>query len=108
MVRLTGKYFGKCRAYERIKPSKKRREFGRAFLFKKKNSILIKGFLNTKKNVWMSHQDAVVKLPKNFRLIASTQDSKYTIIENSRKNIYGVQFHPEVTHTERGKTILKN
>ena len=40
----------------------------------------------TKKNVWMSHQDAVVKLPKNFRLIASTQDSKYTIIENSRKH----------------------
>ena len=56
----------------------------------------------------MSHQDAVVKLPKNFRLIASTQDSKYTIIENSRKNIYGVQFHPEVTHTDNGKVLFRN
>ena len=102
-LQLIAKLFG-----GKIKPSKKRREFGRAFLFKKKNSILIKGFLNTKKNVWMSHQDAVVKLPKNFRLIASTQDSKYTIIENSRKNIYGVQFHPEVTHTDNGKVLLRN
>jgi GMP synthase (glutamine-hydrolysing) len=92
----------------KIKPSKKRREFGRAFLFKKKNSLLIKGYLNTKKNVWMSHQDAVVKLPKNFRLIASTKDSKYTIIENSKNKIYGVQFHPEVTHTDNGKKLLRN
>ena len=55
-LQLIAKLFG-----GKIKPSKKRREFGRAFLFKKKNSILIKGFLNTKKNVWMSHQDAVNK-----------------------------------------------
>ena len=56
----------------------------------------------------MSHEDAVVKLPKNFRVVASSKDSKLTIIENENKKIYGVQFHPEVTHTENGKQIFKN
>ena len=56
----------------------------------------------------MSHEDAVVKLPKNFKVIGSTSNSKLTIIENSKKKIYGVQFHPEVTHTENGKQIFKN
>ena len=92
----------------KIKPSNKRREFGRAFLFKKKSSLLIKKFLDSKKSVWMSHEDAVVKLPKNFNIIASTKDSKLTIIENTKQKIYGVQFHPEVTHTDNGKQIFKN
>ena len=91
-----------------IKSSKKRREFGRAFLYKKKNSELIKNFLISRKVVWMSHEDAVFKLPKNFNCIAFTKDSKYTIIENAQKKIYGVQFHPEVTHTEKGEQIFKN
>ncbi len=56
----------------------------------------------------MSHEDAVVQLPKNFKTIASTKDSKLTIIENLKKKIYGVQFHPEVTHTDNGKQIFKN
>ena len=56
----------------------------------------------------MSHEDAVVKLPKNFKMIASTKDSKLTIIENREKKIYGVQFHPEVTHTDKGHIIFKN
>ena len=55
----------------------------------------------------MSHQDAVTKLPKGFKIVASTKNSKFTIIENKIK-IYGVQFHPEVTHTENGKEIFKN
>ena len=102
-LQLIAKLFG-----GRIKPSKKRREFGRAYLFKKKNSLLIKNYLNSKKSVWMSHEDAVVKLPKKFIVIASTKDSNLTIIENAKKKIYGVQFHPEVTHTENGKQIFKN
>ena len=61
-----------------------------------------------KRSVWMSHEDAVVKLPRNFKIIASTKDSKLTIIENSKDKIYGVQFHPEVTHTDNGKQIFKN
>ena len=56
----------------------------------------------------MSHEDAVVKLPKNFKSIAYTKDSKLTIIENSKQKIYGVQFHPEVTHTNNGKQLFKN
>ena len=56
----------------------------------------------------MSHEDAVVKLPKNFHIIASTKESKLTIIENTKEKIYGVQFHPEVTHTDNGNQIFKN
>ena len=59
-------------------------------------------------NVWMSHADQVSKLPKNFNVVASTKNSKYTIIENKKKNFFGVQFHPEVTHTNKGKILLKN
>jgi GMP synthase (glutamine-hydrolysing) len=92
----------------KIKPSKKRREFGRAFLKKKKSSLLTKKYFNNRKAVWMSHEDAVIKLPKNFKTVASTKDSKLTIIENTQDKIYGVQFHPEVTHTDSGTQIFKN
>ena len=102
-LQLIAKLFG-----GKIKPSKKRREFGRAFLHKKNNSQLTKNYLNTQKSVWMSHEDAVVKVPKNFKIIASTKNSKLTIIENTKKKIYGVQFHPEVTHTDNGKKIFQN
>ena len=102
-LQLISKIFG-----GKIKPSNKNREFGRTLLVKKRNSLLTKNFFNSKKFVWMSHEDAVVKLPKNFNIIASTESSKLTIIENSKKKIYGVQFHPEVTHTDNGKKIFKN
>ena len=102
-LQLIAKIFG-----GKIKPSKKRREFGRAFLFKRQSSLITKNFFNSKKLVWMSHEDAVVKLPKNFKTIASTSNSKLTIIENSKKKIYGIQFHPEVTHTDNGIQIFKN
>jgi GMP synthase (glutamine-hydrolysing) len=88
---------------------KRKREFGRATLKKVKNSILTKNFyIKNKAQVWMSHQDYVSKLPKNFVKIASTKNSLLTIIENKKKNIYGIQFHPEVTHTNNGKIIIKN
>ena len=102
-LQLIAKLFG-----GKIKPSKYRREFGRAALIKRKSSILIKNFLKKSNSVWMSHEDTVVKLPKNFKTIASTKDSNLTIIENSKRKIYGIQFHPEVTHTQNGKQIFKN
>ena len=93
----------------RVKQSKYR-EFGLANIRKKRKSILIKNFFNKKNinKVWMSHADQVSKLPKNFNVIASSQNSKFAIIENKKKNFYGVQFHPEVTHTENGKKLINN
>ena len=86
------------------------REFGLVEIKKIKNSSLTKNFFNKKNtnNVWMSHADQVFKMPKNFRIIATSKNSKLTIIENLKERFYGVQFHPEVTHTNKGKILLKN
>jgi len=86
------------------------REFGLATINKVTNSILTKNFFNKKNtsNVWMSHADQVSKMPIGFKVVASTKNSKLTIIENSKSKFYGVQFHPEVTHTPKGKILLKN
>ncbi len=103
-LQLIAKLFGGS-----IRSLKTKREFGRATLFKKNQSLLIKDFFHTKnKSVWMSHQDVVTKIPKGFKVIASTKESKLTILENAQSKIYGIQFHPEVTHTEDGKKIFKN
>ena len=93
----------------KVKKSKSR-EFGLAVVKKKKKSELIKNFFNKAQinKVWMSHADQVSKLPKGFTVVGSTKNSKNTIIENKKKNIFGVQFHPEVTHTNKGKILLKN
>ena len=93
----------------KVKKSK-HREFGLATIKKVSNSILTKNFFKKNKtsNVWMSHADQVSKMPKNFKIIASTKNSKLTIIENTKDNFYGVQFHPEVTHTDKGKILLHN
>jgi len=92
-----------------VKSNVKKREFGRVILTQKKNSLLTKNFFKKNKSiVWMSHQDSVSKLPIGFSKIASTNQSELTIIENTKKKIYGIQFHPEVTHTLNGNIILKN
>ena len=93
----------------KVKQSK-HREFGLANIYKKKDSLLTKNFFTRKKmiKVWMSHADQVSKLPKNFSVIASSQNSKFAIVENKLKKFYGVQFHPEVTHTENGKKLISN
>ncbi|MDB4858657.1 glutamine-hydrolyzing GMP synthase [Candidatus Pelagibacter sp.] len=93
----------------RVKQSK-HREFGLANINKKNESLLIKNFFNEQKSkkVWMSHADQVSKLPKNFRVIASSTNSKFAIVENKLKRFYGIQFHPEVTHTENGKKLISN
>ena len=92
----------------KVKKSK-HREFGLANVYKKNKSQLIKNFFNKKtKKVWMSHADQVSKLPKNFRVIASSENSKFAIVESKVDQFFGVQFHPEVTHTENGKKIISN
>ena len=58
--------------------------------------------------VWFSHGAQVDTLPEGFKVIGSTKNAKITAMENSAKNIYGIQFHPEVTHTPDGSRILIN
>jgi GMP synthase (glutamine-hydrolysing) len=58
--------------------------------------------------VWMSHGDSVVALPEGYRALASTARCHVAAIGNPEKKIYGVQFHPEVVHTEHGRTVLDN
>lgn len=64
--------------------------------------------LGKSKNVWMNHRDVVVRLPKTFVSVASTEHSKIAAFVNKKRKIFGVQFHPEVSHTENGDQILKN
>ena len=80
-LQLIAKIFG-----GKIKSQSSKREFGKVEMIQKKTSELTKNFFKNKKsNVWMSHQDAVVKIPKNFVNIASTKNSKYTIIQHKKK-----------------------
>jgi len=58
--------------------------------------------------VWMSHADKVVKLPEGFEVIGRTFNASFAAVRNKEKKIWGVQFHPEVSHTLLGKEMLKN
>jgi GMP synthase (glutamine-hydrolysing) len=82
-------------------------EYGRADLTVGCESLLLGG-LPEEQAVWMSHRDAVVEPPAGFSVIAATPDSPVAAMENVERGIYGVQFHPEVVHTDRGQEILKH
>ena len=85
------------------------REFGKAFVKSKLKSPITKNFFKHKSNqVWMSHQDIVYKIPRGFKKIASSDNSKFAIISNEKKKYYGIQFHPEVSHTINGKILIRN
>ena len=58
--------------------------------------------------MWNSHGDKLTKVPKGFTAVAVTENSPYAAIENLEKRIWGLQFHPEVVHTPRGKEIISN
>ena len=86
-----------------------KREFGLAHLdIHKETSKLFSGIKKKSINVWMSHGDHVNSLPKGFTVSATSKNSPIAAFENSNLKIYGLQFHPEVTHTPQGKTVLKN
>ncbi len=85
----------------------KHREFGKEVLAIKQQSDVFKG-LESKEQVWFSHGDQVTKLPKGFMTIASTEGCKCAAYEYAQKNIYAIQFHPEVTHTKKGTRIISN
>lgn len=84
------------------------REYGKKELtIIKKTSLLFEN-MDEKSTCWMSHTDYVHTLPKGFEITASTPSCAAAAMENSDKKIYGVQFHPEVTHTKFGVQVLKN
>ncbi len=83
------------------------KEYGYAHLNKLKDTTLLKGIKNNAK-MWMSHSDSVKSLPKGMSLTASTENCKYAVLEDSVNNRYGVQFHPEVHHSQEVQIIIKN
>ncbi|ABR30582.1 GMP synthase [Thermosipho melanesiensis] len=89
----------------RVEKSQKR-EFGHAIL-EVEEDPLFEG-LPKKFDVWMSHSDRVEKLPEGFYVIGRSENSPFAAIRNKNETIYGVQFHPEVTHTQFGSKILEN
>ncbi len=84
-----------------------KREYGFAeFGVKKQEGIFKDVDKNTK--CWMSHGDSIVTLPKGFSIAGSTANTAIAAVVNKKKNLYGLQFHPEVEHTAQGKTMLHN
>ncbi len=83
------------------------REYGRAVIERDGASPLFDG-LPDRLTVWMSHGDRVSELPPGFRRIAGSENAPDAAIENRARRLYGIQFHPEVAHTERGKEILSH
>ena len=84
-----------------------RREYGHGTLRRTGESKLL-GSLPPEIRVWNSHGDRLERLPEGFRAIAATENSRFAAIEHPEKAIFGLQFHPEVSHTECGSEILRN
>lgn len=84
-----------------------KREYGRANLIINNYDDLFQN-VNSETIVWMSHGDSLKSAPKGFKTIAHSNNSPICAIHNPEKHIYGLQFHPEVHHTEQGKRILEN
>ena len=90
-----------------VMPSKIR-EYGRARLgFRDTSNPLMKNISNGSQ-VWMSHGDTILKLPDNYHIIASTESVKVAGFQIEGEPTYGIQFHPEVYHSEEGMKLLKN
>ncbi|MFH1416186.1 MAG: glutamine-hydrolyzing GMP synthase [Elusimicrobiota bacterium] len=86
---------------------KGRREYGRAKLRIIKKGNIFSGFSGSS-SVWMSHYDSVEKLPPGFEALASTKGIPVASMGDAARRLYGIQFHPEVVHTEEGNRILSN
>ena len=82
------------------------KQFGKETLTIKRSNLF--SSINGSQTVWFSHGDHVDKLPKGFKTIGSTKSAKIAAMENANKKLYGIQFHPEVTHTQNGTQILTN
>ena len=84
------------------------REFGKAIININSSSDLFANFDTKQSQVWMSHGDVMTKIPDNFDVIATTDNAPFAAIKCREKKIYGVQFHPEVSHSVEGKKLISN
>ena len=84
-----------------------RREYGAGVLHVENGSELLRG-LGEQLDVWNSHGDEVTALPKGFRVAGTTDGCNFAAVEDPERKLYGLQFHPEVAHTPRGREILQN
>ena len=84
-----------------------KREFGKGTLKLKKNSPLFRG-LPKSTQVWNSHGDKLTKLPAGFSPVAVTENSDFAVIQDLKRSIFGLQFHPEVVHTPKGMKLIQN
>jgi GMP synthase (glutamine-hydrolysing) len=85
----------------------KKREYGFAEL-KIKDAAGIFDGIEKETRCWMSHGDHIQRIPRGFRITASTSNTRVAALENTKKGFFGLQFHPEVAHTPKGKKMLKN
>ena len=100
-VQLMGYFLGGTVAHS------KEREYGHGHLTIKKPGKLFAG-LPRKLRIWNSHGDKLTKLPPGFVATAVSENSPYSGIEDAKRGFYGIQFHPEVFHTERGVDMIRN
>jgi len=84
-----------------------KREYGPAILTVAPEDRVLSG-LGTEQPVWMSHADAITRLPAGFSATAQTDSTPYASLADPSRNLYGIQFHPEVVHTPRGRDVLAN
>ncbi len=100
-LQIMGKLLG-----GKVAPSE-RKEYGHAVLHAKGKSALFKA-VGSETQVWMSHGDKLAELPPGFEAIGETESSPFAAISCPEKNLYAVQFHPEVVHTTDGAKIIRN
>jgi len=101
-VQLFAQYLG-----GKVEPGQKR-EFGKGTLTIRDGGCPILKKLPCSLQVWNSHGDKLTRLPAGFKPVAVTENSDYAAIEDKARQFYGIQFHPEVAHTPRGREILSN
>ena len=101
-VQVFGQFLG-----GKVEPGAKR-EYGRGTLTLRDASCLLFRRLPKTMPVWNSHGDRLTRLPDGFVAVATTENSNYAAIEHRARKLFGLQFHPEVAHTPRGKEVLAN
>ena len=93
----------------KINSKEKKAEFGRAYIEKKRKSKFLDGwFENDLEEVWMSHGDHVSEVGPDFKVLATSKNAPFAAVADEKRNFYGVQFHPEVHHTPKGKVLFDN